>query len=236
MAKPTPDGVYRKVADGPTAGLQRLEFHVTTLLPGHISHPPHHHPQEELVLLHDGTLEATVNGKSQQIGAGSLLFFAAHDMHNVRNVGTTPATYYVINFYTAATMAVRNQPAHEWAPPGLQPSSVIDWNRLEPKVGAAETRRQLIDSPTLTFKHLEIHATTVPAGAAESKPHQHPWPMLVVMQEGCMEAKVDGVAGLVGPGSVLFIAANAVQSMRNHWELPATYFVFSVVSDGVPTS
>jgi uncharacterized cupin superfamily protein len=235
-AKPVPTGAYRKVADGPTPTLQRLEFHISTLLPGRMSHPPHHHPQEELVLIKDGTLEATINGKSQRVGPGSLLFFAAHDVHNVLNVGTVPSTYYVINFYTDATAQVREQAAATWAPPGMLPSSVIDWEKLVPQAGPTDVRRKLIDSPTLTFKRLEIHATTVQPGAPASQLHRHPWPMLVVMKEGYMEAKIDGVSGRFGPGSILLIAANAQQSLRNPADVPATYFVFSVSSANVPTS
>jgi mannose-6-phosphate isomerase-like protein (cupin superfamily) len=60
--------------------------------------------------------------------------------------------------------------------------------------------------------------------------------MLLVMREGYLEAKVDGVTGRVGPGSVVYIAPDALQSVRNPAEIPATYFVFSVSSAAVPSS
>ena len=50
-------GEVRSVVKGPTATLDELEMHVTTLNPGMEPHPPHKHPNEELVLLDKGTVE-----------------------------------------------------------------------------------------------------------------------------------------------------------------------------------
>jgi quercetin dioxygenase-like cupin family protein len=229
-ARPTPVGVFHPVVDAPTPTLERLELHVTTLNPGFSSHPPHHHPQEELVLIQDGTLESSINRHQQRVGPGSLLFFASHDVHNVRNIGDRPATYYVINFYTAATGTVRNQPAAEWAPADKLRSSVIDWDKLVPKPTAADTRRALVNSPTLTFANLEIHATTVNPGGPATRPHRHPWLMLIIIKDGAMEATIDGVSHVAGAGSIVYMAPNALQSMRNPGHVPSTYFVFSVSS------
>src|SRR3954466_6254852 len=85
-AKPAGNGERRDVANAPTATFERFESHVTTLLPGRISHPPHQHPQEEVIILRDGTLDVTINGVTTRAGAGSVLFFASNDFHNVKNV------------------------------------------------------------------------------------------------------------------------------------------------------
>src|SRR5271169_2970731 len=53
-------GFIRKFFDAPTATLKRLECHVTTLNPGMASHPPHHHPDEEVVIIREGTVEALI--------------------------------------------------------------------------------------------------------------------------------------------------------------------------------
>ena len=36
---------------------------------------------------------------------GSVIFFASNQLHGLRNVGTEPAMYHVVNFKTAATPA-----------------------------------------------------------------------------------------------------------------------------------
>ena len=50
-------------------------------------------------------MEALVNGDWKRVGPGSVIFFASNQLHGLRNVGTVPAVYHVINFKTAATPA-----------------------------------------------------------------------------------------------------------------------------------
>jgi quercetin dioxygenase-like cupin family protein len=229
--KPTGIGYYRPVVDATIPTMERFEMHVTTLNPGMISHLPHHHPQEELILVKEGTLESSINGHKDRVGAGSVLFFASHDVHNVTNVGERPATYYVINFYTAATATVRDQPAADWAPPETLRSRAINWEALEPMTMAGGVKRySYVDSPTLTFARLEIHATTMPPGVPASAVHHHPWLEVIVIREGTLEFNLNGQLRTAGSGSIVYIAPNTLQSSRNPGTVPATYTVFSVAS------
>lgn len=98
-------GALRNLVRQPTATLAELEMHVTTLNPGLSSHPPHRHPNEELVIVDRGTVEALSGGKWERLGPGSVIFNASNAAHALRNVGGTPATYHVINWKTAATPA-----------------------------------------------------------------------------------------------------------------------------------
>jgi quercetin dioxygenase-like cupin family protein len=99
----TPVGEVRSILKGPTATLDELEMHVTTLDPGKASHPPHKHPNEELVILDKGTVEALVNGEWKRLGPGSVIFNASNVLHGLRNVGDAPAQYHVINWRTDKT-------------------------------------------------------------------------------------------------------------------------------------
>ena len=102
-AKQTDVGAARQFFRSPTATLDELELHVTTLNPGLSSHPPHKHPNEELVIIKEGTVEALVGGEWKKAGPGSVIFNASNELHALKNVGTTPATYHVINWRTPAT-------------------------------------------------------------------------------------------------------------------------------------
>lgn len=104
-AKKTDVGELRDLVRQPTATLSELEMHITTLNPGLASHPPHQHPNEELVIIDKGTVETLSAGKWQRLGPGSVIFNASNSPHALRNVGDTPATYHVINWKTAATPA-----------------------------------------------------------------------------------------------------------------------------------
>jgi XRE family transcriptional regulator, regulator of sulfur utilization len=102
-AKPTEVGVVRSFFKARTATLDELEMHVTTLEPGKASHEPHRHPNEELVIVKQGTVEALSNGEWKRVGPGSVIFNASNQLHGLRNVGTDEAIYHVINWKSAAT-------------------------------------------------------------------------------------------------------------------------------------
>lgn len=97
-SRPTDVGAVRQFFRAPTATLDELECHVTTLKPGATSHAPHKHPNEELVIVKEGTVEALVNGEMKRAGPGSVIFNASNQLHGIRNVGDGPATYHVINW------------------------------------------------------------------------------------------------------------------------------------------
>jgi quercetin dioxygenase-like cupin family protein len=96
--QPTQTGTRREVMRAPTPTLDELEIHITTLNVGQVSHPPHQHPEEELLIVKEGTVETLQNGKASRLGPGSIIFHASNDLHNIRNAGTTPATYHVIQW------------------------------------------------------------------------------------------------------------------------------------------
>ncbi len=97
-ARPTQTGARREVMRAPTPTLDELEMHITTLAVGQESHPPHRHPEEELLIVKEGTVETLQNGKASRLGPGSIIFHSSNDLHNIRNAGTIPATYHVIQW------------------------------------------------------------------------------------------------------------------------------------------
>jgi mannose-6-phosphate isomerase-like protein (cupin superfamily) len=86
----------RAVFDGPTHTGFIVEMHETELPPGQMPHAAHHHVHEELFILREGTVEVTIKDKTTRIEAGSVAYVASNEEHGWRNVGTTPARYYVI--------------------------------------------------------------------------------------------------------------------------------------------
>jgi XRE family transcriptional regulator, regulator of sulfur utilization len=104
-AKPTDVGSVRSFFNAPTATLEELELHVTTLDSGKMSHPPHRHPNEELIIIKQGTVETLQDGQWKRVGPGSVIFNASNQLHGLRNVGTDQAIYHVINWKSATTPA-----------------------------------------------------------------------------------------------------------------------------------
>ena len=102
--KETKTGASRDFFRAPTATLDQLECHVTTVNAGQASHAAHSHPEEELIIVKEGVLEATQNGEAKRAGAGSIIFEASNELHGLRNAGDKPATYYVIKWYSPGSL------------------------------------------------------------------------------------------------------------------------------------
>lgn len=103
VPKPTRNGQRRDVFDAPTGTLDRLHGHITTLNPGENTGPLHRHPQEELIVIKDGTLEINIDGRKQTAGPGSMVFFGVNENENMTNIGQVPATYLVLQWFTPRT-------------------------------------------------------------------------------------------------------------------------------------
>ena len=95
-------GSSRKFFEGPTANLEMLECHASTLNPGATNHVILKRPNDEVIIVKEGTIEAFVQDQWISVGTGSVIFNAANIPQAMRNVGDGPATYHVIMFQPAA--------------------------------------------------------------------------------------------------------------------------------------
>lgn len=96
--KPTKSGERRQFFQSPTATLDELECHVTTLNQGQTAHAPHQHPEEELIVVKEGTIEVVQGGVTNRVDAGSVIFHASNVMHGMRNAGDGVASYHVFKW------------------------------------------------------------------------------------------------------------------------------------------
>jgi quercetin dioxygenase-like cupin family protein len=82
--------------NGPTRQLAALASGFVTLEPGAQPHPPHQHPEEEIMIVGEGSGEFFINGQAQHVTVGDSLFAEANVLHGVRNTGTSRMTFYFI--------------------------------------------------------------------------------------------------------------------------------------------
>src|SRR5215831_12293157 len=86
----------RAVFDGVTHAKIPVELHMTNLAPGLAPHAPHHHSHEEMVMLHKGQLDVTIEGKTTRITSGSVVYVNSNEEHGWKNPGPDRAEYFVI--------------------------------------------------------------------------------------------------------------------------------------------
>ena len=87
-------GSQRIYFNGSTAGLKSLVVGSLVLKPGEQPHPPHTHPDEEILLVTEGTGQITLNGQVSNVSAGALMYAVPNYLHGIKNTGATPLTFY----------------------------------------------------------------------------------------------------------------------------------------------
>ena len=89
-----PFGGRRVFFDGSTDQLQGMIAGSLELQPGMSPHPPHRHPEEEFLLVTEGTGEIFVDGKITKVGPGAMMYCAGNELHGIENTGSTPMLFY----------------------------------------------------------------------------------------------------------------------------------------------
>jgi quercetin dioxygenase-like cupin family protein len=92
-----PNGSERRdVVTGTLATGEPVHIHSSMQLAGTPPGPAHAIEHSEFILVTEGTLEITHDGKTEHAGAGSVIYVAYGTMHQAKNVGTGPVKYTVI--------------------------------------------------------------------------------------------------------------------------------------------
>lgn len=91
-------GERREVFERFTAAFQKMELHVTSLNAGLVSHAPHRHTQEEIIVVRKGTGVVLLGDTTQPIAEGDLIFFASNYLHSLKNNSDEPLEYFALQF------------------------------------------------------------------------------------------------------------------------------------------
>lgn len=89
-----PFGDLRFYFEGPTGQLKSMTAGSLLLKAGMSPHPPHQHPEEEFMVVTEGTGEISIEGKVTRVGPGTMMYCGANKLHGIVNTGKTPLLFY----------------------------------------------------------------------------------------------------------------------------------------------
>jgi len=95
----TDKGESRQIFDRPSSMFERFDMHATNLNMGMISHPPHTHRAEEIILMIKGDVQMQIGEKFYNSTAGDVIFLEANVPHALKNTGSEQCSYYAIQWH-----------------------------------------------------------------------------------------------------------------------------------------
>lgn len=98
QTKNTGKGYRRDFFNRATSQLNQFEMHTTALNADSVSHAPHTHIQEEIILILTGNVEMYIDGKLYKGTAGDLYFISANVPHALHNIGKEQCEYFAFQW------------------------------------------------------------------------------------------------------------------------------------------
>jgi len=99
VMKKTGKGESRQIFDRPVAWLGKIDMHATTLNAGEVSHPPHIHRAEEIILMRSGNVQMYIDGKYHKASAGDLVYLSSGVPHALENKSNERCEYLPFSGY-----------------------------------------------------------------------------------------------------------------------------------------
>jgi len=89
-----PFGDTRVFFEGPTSQLKSMTAGSLLLKPGMEPHPPHQHPEEEIMVIVSGQGEILVGGEKVSSASNSMMYCESNKLHGIKNTGSEPLLFY----------------------------------------------------------------------------------------------------------------------------------------------
>ena len=206
--------------EGTAPNLDYLRIHATTQYKGAKPSPAHiNKEREELVIVKEGKMKATVDGKTKILGAGSVVLIMPGQMQSFENVGDGPLTYYAMQYKSTKPV----NPERGIAAGG---SIMLNADSLTFKPSERGGGRAYFDRATAMCERLEMHVTQLNKKGPSHSPHSHFETEIILVISGETEMTIDGKEFKAGAGDFYFINSELFHGVRNANDEPCTYFAF----------
>ena len=208
----------RQLVEGTTPAFTHLKIHGTTVEAGQAAHAGHKHADEELIIVKEGTLRVTIEGRTELLETGSVAIMMPGDEHAFANGGDGPVSYFVMRYESPKVDAQRGVAAGG--------SFVKHWNDLVYKTNEKGGRRNVFDRATAHSERFEMHITTLNEGLMSHPPHTHKAAEILLLIEGEAEESINGKWVPASVGDIIFLQSNVPHAIRNTGKKACTYFAF----------
>lgn len=94
----TGKGYRRDFFNKPTSQLAQFEMHTTALNADSVSHAPHTHIQEEIILVIRGNVEMQIGDQFFKGTKGDLYFLSSNKPHALKNIGKEQCEYFAFQW------------------------------------------------------------------------------------------------------------------------------------------
>jgi quercetin dioxygenase-like cupin family protein len=108
------------------------------------------------------------------------------------------------------------------------PSATFAFDRLPVQNNGRSEFRSILRGKLATGEALEVHETTLAAGAVPHAPHRHLHSEMWLIREGTLKLTISSESHVLGPGSVGFVHSNDEHGIENVGSTAATYFVVAI--------
>ncbi|WP_162182419.1 cupin domain-containing protein [Neotamlana nanhaiensis] len=233
--KPVQDGVYkwgnfvvnkgeeresRAILEGTSPHFEYLEIHATTQYPGAKPNEPNANDDiEELIIVKEGLMKVTNEGKSEIIGPGSVVLFMPKQVHSIENVGDNNLTYYIMSYKSRKPMNIERGEKNGG-------STVYNANNLEYKPSEKGGGIAYFDRPTAMCDRFEMHITELNRKGLSHKPHTHIETEIILIISGDTEMMIDGETYKASAGDFYFANSQTLHGVGNASDESCKYFAF----------
>ncbi|HEX6121181.1 MAG TPA: cupin domain-containing protein [Dongiaceae bacterium] len=212
---------------GQTRTLDEMSCHISVLSAGHHPHPPHIHPEEELLVVLDGEVEVELaddpggtGSRRHGLKPGMFSYYPATQHHTIHNVGVNPATY--LMFKWRSGVADMGEPL---------PASIFEYERAGLPPGPRPMLQKLLfQQATHCLGKLHAHLTTLQPGAGYEA-HADAYDVAIIVLSG----EVETVGERVRPLGLIFYSAGELHGIQNVGTTLAVYLVFEFHGPAVVT-
>lgn len=216
--KESAERIGYKILEGYSTHLSFLEIHATTQQKGAKPSKPHVQDSiEELIIIKEGKMKMSIDGKSEILETGSAILIPPLTEQSMENVGDGPMTYYVIMFTAKKPMDIeRSKKAGH--------TLFLDSKKLTTKKTKKGGRISYFDRPSAMYKKFEMHATHLDLGGPSYNPHNHLDTEIVIVIEGQTEMIINGEKYKGKAGDLYFIKSNEFHGISNLLDESCRYF------------